>query len=403
MPVRQFSTPGGPTTRRLPGLRIAKAICLVSLVVIAAIPATSQADPFHETELHEHLQGEVLVGLRPGVPGWAGRGVATAVGGSILSSNDDINVIRLKVPVKKLDSVIRALERNPNVEFAEPNFIASAADEPSDPFFDYQWDLVRIQASEAWIVTTGSAAIRVAILDTGIEANHPDLSGKVVAEKNLSNSPTVTDLSGHGTHVAGIVGAITNNGEGVASLGYGVSLMNVKVLNDSGSGSYGDLADGITWSAKNGARVINMSLGGAATSKTLERAVNWAARSGAILIAAAGNGGSTTPYYPAAYSKVIAVASTDFSDQLSPYSNRGEWVAVAAPGGPIWSTVTEGSYGYKAGTSMAAPHVSALAALVLTRFSDPKKAVECVLNEADDVGLEIGGGRINALRAVECQ
>jgi thermitase len=305
-----------------------------------------QAGPAQETGANEHVQGEVLVGLKPGLAAWARNNIAFAVGGSVLSSNDDINVIRVKVAASGLDNVIRALERNPNVEFAEPNFIASAADAPSDPYFSYQWDLERVRAPEAWAVTTGSTAIQVAILDTGIEANHPDLSGKVVVQKNLSGSPTVTDVAGHGTHVAGIVGATTNNGEGVASLSYGVSLMNVKVLGDGGSGSYSALADGITWAARNGADVINMSLGGAASSKTLERAINMASRNGVIMIAAAGNNGSTTPYYPAAYDKVIAVASTDYSDQLSPYSNRGEWVAVAAPGGPIWSTLNDGSYGF---------------------------------------------------------
>lgn len=389
---------------RVRSLRAFKAVgvwFLIAGLLLAASPQL-EAGAFNCASPHE--PNEILVGLRSDIALQTVQPLASSVHARVLSTNRDIHVLRLEITGKALDPVIRALERNPNVEYAEPNFLASVAGDPSDPFYSYQWDLERVSASDAWTITKGSSGIKVAVLDTGIQDDHPDLLGKVIAAKNFSNSPSTADSLGHGTHVAGIVGAVTDNDEGVASIGYATSLMNVKVLNDSGFGTYSALADGIVWAAKNDAQVINMSLGGAASSKTLERAVKWADRRGVILVAAAGNGGSDVPYFPAALEAVIAVASTDYGDELSPYSNRGGWVAVAAPGGPIWSATNDSGYGYKAGTSMAAPHVSGLVALVLSRFPDVQTAIQCVLTTADDVGLSmIAGGRINALRAVQCQ
>jgi subtilisin family serine protease len=184
--------------------------------------------------------------------------------------------------------------------------------------------------------------------------------------------------------------------------------MNVKVLGDTGSGAYSVIASGIIWATDNGAQIINMSLGGWSSSQTLEDAVNYAWSMGVVVVAAAGNLGSTAPIYPAYYTACIAVAGTDASDAKASWSNHGNWVDVAAPGDMIYSTLLDGSYGYKSGTSMATPHVAGLAALVFTTVSDTNG--DGKLNDevrsrievaCDDIGvLGIGSGRINAARAV---
>jgi len=229
-----------------------------------------------------------------------------------------------------------------------------------------------------------------------------------VANVNFTDSTSYKDIYGHGTHVAGIAAAIPDNSIGIAGLGYDATIMNVKVLGDDGKGSYSWIAQGIVWAADNGAKVINMSLGGTSPSSTLEDAINYAWSKGAVVVAAAGNSGTSSPFYPACYSKAIAVAATDQIDKVPSWSNYGDWVDVAAPGNGIYSTLANSSYGYKTGTSMASPFVSGLAALVFTVVRDTNG--NRLLNDevrtqieanCDDIGVSgIGNGRINAYKSV---
>jgi thermitase len=286
--------------------------------------------------------------------------------------------------------------------------LVQAVGEPDDPYFDYQWALTIVEAPQAWEVTTGSPSVNIAILDTGVDQDHPDLAEKIVSNINFTTSPTADDVHGHGTHVAGIAAAITNNGLGVAGLGYDSTIMNVKVLGDTGWGTYGGLAAGIIWAADNGAEVISMSLGAFVYSSTLEDAVDYAWSKGVVLVAAAGNYGSTDPFYPAAHANCMAVAATNPDDDRPDYSNYGDWVDVGAPGTSIYSTYKDNSYRYGAGTSMAAPHVAGLAGLVFTTVSDTKgdgklndevrSRIEATCDDIGETG--IGHGRINAARAV---
>ncbi|MEW6675942.1 MAG: S8 family serine peptidase [Nitrospirota bacterium] len=239
--------------------------------------------------------------------------------------------------------------------------------------------------------------------------------------KNFTTSRTVDDLYGHGTHVAGIAGALTNNGIGVAGLGFLASLMNGKVLGDTGLGYYSWVASGIIW-ATNGpdgiagtpddAKVINMSLGGTSYSLALEDAVNYAWGKGVVMTAAAGNSDTDLPFYPAYYINVIAVAATDENDNRAGFSNFGGWVDVSAPGVNIYSTMPNHrnrlrilNYGYLSGTSMSSPHVAGLAALVWkTQYGTDNSSVVRGRIEAtvDTIITDeyIGKGRINAARAV---
>ena len=289
----------------------------------------------------------------------------------------------------QVESVVNVLSRNPSVEFAESNGIVTAFGDPNDPYDNTtcynsskdgcvkQWAWGKIQAYQAWDVTTGSSSVRVAVVDTGIDNSHPDLPA-VVAQSTLSTiDGNAEDDNGHGTHVAGTIGALTNNGIGVAGLNWHVSLMAAKVLDAQGSGSNADVADGIKWAADNGAQVINLSLGGSLPSRTLRNAVDYAWNKGVVLTCAAGNSGTSAQSYPAAYPNCIAVAATNKYDLKASFSNYGaSWVDVAAPGVNILSTLPNSAvyltthYGYRQngdsldGTSMAAPHVAGLAGLI---------------------------------------
>jgi thermitase len=329
-------------------------------------------------------------------------------GGRMKGTISALGVQVVTVPWDKVKEKVRAYSANGKVLYAEPDYIAEAVDSPDDTYLNNQWGLKKVEATAAWDLTKGSSTIKIAILDTGVDFDHPDLINKLVNKVNFTTSPTSDDVYGHGTHVAGIAAASTNNAMGVAGLGYDSTLMSVKVLGDDGYGAYSWIAQGIVWAADNGAKVINLSLGGSSASSTLESAVDYAWSKGVIVVAAAGNSGSSSPFYPAYYNKVIAVAATDQIDNLPSWSNYGNWVDIAAPGNGIYSTKKNGSYGYMTGTSMATPFVSGLASLVFTVVSDTngnkllndevRTRIETTCDEL--VTTKIDCGRINAYNAV---
>ena len=280
---------------------------------------------------------------------------------------------------------------DPNVEFAEVNGVYEAVQTtsmPNDVRALEQWQYKNkkyltatnrgdIDAYEAWSGgsitawdggTTGSSSVAIAILDTGIKEDHEDLTGKITKRQNFTTSATNGDVHGHGTHVAGSAAALTNNLKGVAGTCPRCTLYNVKVLDDTGSGQYSWMAQGITWAANNGVKVISMSLGGTSPSSTLQSAIDYAWSKGVIVVAAAGNSNTDAQFYPAAYDKVIAVGATDNADAKASFSNYGSsWVDVAAPGESILSTTVDGGYGLKSGTSMATPHVAGEAGLIWSK------------------------------------
>lgn len=241
---------------------------------------------------------------------------------------------------------------------------------PNDPYADQQWALTEVEGTTLWLTTTGDREILVAVLDTGIDADHEDLEGKVAAEANFTDSPTPHDVYGHGTHIAGIIAANSNNGIGITGIAPESRLMNVKVANDKRQCQGLALAQGIIWAVDNGARVINISIELAEPSAQLEDAVNYAWSQGVLIIAAAGNQGGQSPVYPAFYENCIAVTATRQDGTLAPLSNYGDWVDFAAPGFNIYSTLPDNRYGYKSGTSVATAHISGLAALLFDVVSD---------------------------------
>lgn len=235
-----------------------------------------------------------------------------------------------------------------------------------DPYRTAQWALTRLSAEKVWAAQPG-AGVKVAVLDTGVDAKHPDLAGVVLSGRDLvSGGNGHTDPNGHGTHVAGVIAATANNGLGVAGLAQGVRILPVRVLSANGAGTDADLANGIVWAVDRGAQVINLSVGAPDYSAAEEAAVAYAVQRGVVVVSAAGNmraQGNPT-IYPAAFPGVIGVGAGDTSDRPAAFSSTGSGVDLLAPGMKIVSTYPPNTYAYMDGTSMSAPHVSAIAALV---------------------------------------
>lgn len=275
---------------------------------------------------------------------------------------------------------VEEFKKLPEVEYAEPDFLAHAVETiPNDPDFDLkQWGPQKIQAPKAWDIATGSANLIISVVDTGVKLNHPDLAGKIIPGYDFYNNDSdPSDDYGHGTHVAGIIAAVTNNSVGMAGIAWQGKILPVKVCSSLGSCPYSTIGDGIQYAADNGAKIINISLGGYSESQYMKSKIDYAYGKNVLIVAAAGNDGNTNINYPAKYANVVAVGATnnDASDTRAWFSNYGTELDIVAPGVNIWSTVTtSGSLadptGYRnlSGTSMATPHVAGAAALLLAKY-----------------------------------
>ncbi|CAG7620206.1 S8 family peptidase [Paenibacillus allorhizosphaerae] len=293
-----------------------------------------------------------------------------------------------------------------NIEYAEPHFLylTNQTDEaaPSTPpnsksvltpndslYRRYQWNLPLIETEAGWNVTKGSEDVVVAVVDTGVDLNHSDLKDQLISGYNVVNpdSQPLDDV-GHGTHVAGVIGALVNNNLGVAGMSWYNRIMPIKVLDQSGAGSTYAVAQGIIWATDHGAKVINMSLGNYADAQFLHDAIKYAYDHDVVLIAASGNDNTERPGYPAAYPEVFAVAAADSNKAKASFSNYGDYIDVAAPGVSIASTYPHNQFAALSGTSMASPHVTALAALI--RSANPSLKNTEVMQIMRDTAMDIG-------------
>jgi thermitase len=305
---------------------------------------------------------------------------------------------------RALAQELRDLENRAKVDAADYNYVRKASFRPNDPRLGNQWGLTKARFPGAWTDAKGGGA-KVAIVDSGAYVGHPDI-GKIVAQKDFVEGNAVADDDyGHGTRVTGIAGAITNNGRGVAGGCFKCGLLIAKVMNANGWATDSKIIDGIDWSVDHGADVVNLSLGAPGYSGVLGDAVNRASRRGAVVVAAAGNAGTTTRQYPAAYPNAIAVSATNQSDGLAGFSSRGDWVDLAAPGTDILSTTKSGGYGKLDGTSFSAPFVSGLAGLLASQGMSADSIRQRMQGSAKDLGPagddpRFGHGRINADNAV---
>jgi serine protease len=368
-----------------------------------------------------------------------GKGVK-AVSRPFHMVNDPLlkNVIRIEFSdIHSVDGMLAALNQDPNVVYAERVPLLHKTVTPNDPSYNpsTQWNLFQVNASQAWAISTGSPNIRVAIVDDAIQINHPDLQPSIWTNVNEvpgngiddDGNGYIDDINGwdvatgtnnpnppnntfdHGTHVAGIAGARTNNGIGVASIGHNIRLIAVKATTSASFVTHG--YEGVIYSVAAGAHVINMSWGGSGFSTTAQNIINYASNQGVVLVAAAGNDNVSSVFYPAGYSQVIAVASTTFGDAKSGFSNFGSWIDISAPGSAIYSTIVGSSYGTKQGTSMASPMVAGLAGLMLSLNPSlsPADIKTCLQSSATNIDAanpsfigQLGAGRINAFAAMNC-
>lgn len=441
---------------------ISLVVILLSLGAIAATsllkkpteprtPASEDTFPTltlpQQTPPFQHAPGEIIVQLKS-----KPRSTARTPEEFLPSLPQAINNVHRQTPVKEiqkstldrfytlrfdpeidLEQTINQLQSDPEIESASPNYIGVIFSTPNDPNFSAQWGLTKIQAPASWDITPGNNNSVVAVVDTGVDSNHEDLLNKTVSgydfvhvndwspyygcyinsqEDYQTRDSQPTDFHGHGTHVAGIAAANTNNSKGVAGTCPDCKIMPVRVAFaiQCDSVVYGvfetdDLADGIIYAANNDADIISMSLG-TQHSSLLQSAINYALNKGKVLVAAAGNSNtsSTTYSYPAAYPNVLAVGATTNTDSRASFSNYGSWVDLAAPGQNILSTTPQNTYSFASGTSMSAPFVSGLAGLILAlkpEFSAAQIS-QALISGTDPLSasLQLGSGRINSLKTL---
>lgn len=398
----------------------------------------------------QYVSDQVLVKFKSSVTEEMREAAIASYQSTTLKIISSINVYQLQVPEDvSVEEMLYLLEQNSDVEYAEPNYFRRLAQvTPDDPFFSDQYALYNpggvfgppsspqsgtaradIYAREGWEETWGNESVIIAILDTGADFNHPDLDGQLFSNGYdfINDDPDPIDDHGHGTIVAGIAAAKTNNGEGIAGVAWNCKILPIKIVDNTGWTDVSTEIDGITWAILNGADVINLSLGGPGVSQSEQDAIRAAYNNGIVVVAAAGNDGVAT-YYPAAYPECMAVASTNSSDERVTFlntatdplpweSNYGPEIDIAAPGDWVLSLYPTSlttppflPYIWASGTSLSTPHVAGLAALI--RSIKPELSAEDIMNviryTADDVNSAtyegrddyIGYGRINMERAL---
>lgn len=437
------------------------AVCLLTTLLPCLYAEKYESYRLTSGQAVDVVPGQVLVKFKKGISAQRRAAVYSAFNSKRTDAlPPEVDLVRIPAG-QSVESAVKQYGALSEVEYAEPNYIRRAFATPNDTYYQQglQWGLAKIQAPSAWDETTGSDTVIVAVVDSGVDYNHPDLAYNIwpstgydfIANNDASTGGNPTedtdpkDEMGHGTHVVGIIAAVTNNSAGVAGVagGFypqrGCRIMAVRVLNANGDGTDFTVSKGIVYAANNGAKIINLSLGGVAFSHTLKAAVDYAAygvadstvnyaySKGCILVAASGNGGSDgvgdpQVAYPAAYDNVIAVGAVDSNDVRASFSNYGPELAIVAPGQQIYSTmptytVTENSkgysltYSYMSGTSMATPMVAGVVALMISKKplmtqSDVRTALINTTNKnmtytyTNGWNNQVGYGRVNAANAV---
>lgn len=376
-----------------------KKVCLIASITLAVLLALGLTTESFAKEKPYGAGRRVLIGFKDGTGGQAAekrKGRVRNLGGDVHHSFHFVPIVSARLS----DKMIAKMKTRADVEYVEDDIIMHAIGQETP------WGVERIDAPTAWTTSTG-ADVDVAILDTGIDYDHPDLDDNIAGGVNYTGWRRTdgstdkrywNDKNGHGSHCAGIVAA-ENNDIGVVGVAPEANLWAVKVLNDRGSGYVSDIIQGLEWCAEKEIEVASMSFGGG-YSQSLEDACNTANAAGVLLVAAAGNEGTAGVIYPAAHESVIAVSATDDSDNIADFSSVGEQVELAAPGVSIYSTYKNGGYAWGYGTSMACPHVAGTAALA---WAGTNTSTRYLLQDtAEDIGLtseEQGFGLVDAAAA----
>ena len=360
----------------------------------------------------DHVPGRLLAVPRRGVDAARISGAIRMRGAAIRAQVPGLNLHILDVAEESSGTVMQSLRDSGLFETVEPDYYAhlaaAASVTPNDPSYPNQWHLPKISAPQAWSTTTGTASVLIAVIDSGVDPTHPDLSSKLTAGWNfVANSSDTSDAVGHGTAVAGTVAAASNNNIGVTGVSWNSKIMPLVVVDANEFASYSNIATAIQYAVDNGASVINISIGGPSASSVLQTAVDYAWSHNVVIFASAMNNSSSAPNYPAACNHAMGVSATDATDSLASFSNYGNWITLSAPGSNILTTTVGGGYGYWFGTSFASPIAAGVAALALAvNPSMTAPALVSLLEQnSDDLGTpgfdsSFGWGRVNAYKVV---
>jgi thermitase len=411
MKSRFGGTRHSASSRRSTGARKKPAdfpsVVLLTAALLAAPISATMATTSATAEPIGWAKGRILVQPVAGLSEEAFADILARRGGRSVSHNQRINLHIVQVPLQAEWAIAKTLSKNPLIAFAEPDMLVEPSETiPDDPQFPNQWHLSKIQAPTAWDMGTGDG-ITVAILDDGVDPDHPDLEGRLVSGWNaVSLNEDTAPVNVHGTRVAGVVAAETNNAIGVASSAYGAHLMPVRVTNSSNGYAYdSDIARGLTWAADHGAQVANISYD-VTNSEAVSSAAQYMRNQGGVVVVAAGNTGGNPGYSDNPY--VISVSATTSTDTKASWSSYGDYVDVSAPGVGIVSTNDGGGYISSSGTSMASPIAAGVVALIMGANGAlvPSEVESLLTSTADDLGSvgqdpAFGAGRVNAAAAVQ--
>lgn len=379
---------------------------LSALSVLLLFSATEKMAFADEDSLTTNGQNEttqVIVTLKDNAEVNLKSSVSVA---SVPKGNDQL--VSMEVPDDQtVESFIEELEKNDDIQQVEPDYLVKLDYSPNDPEVNKsQYHHQKLETKLAWDKTRGSADVIVAVVDNGIDASHPDLKSQITLPFDTVKENSSIAVGEHGTHVAGIIGSSINNSIGGAGVAPNTKIMPINVF--SGEFAYtSEIIQGIYHAVAKGADIINLSLGNYEYSNAFNTAIQDAHKKGVVIIAAAGNEKISSPYYPASYNNVISVASSTSSDEVSNFSNYGKHIDIAAPGSSIYSTMPKGLYGVMDGTSMAAPMVSGVAALI--KANEPALSNIEIENRlyasVDDLGVPgkdpvYGHGRVNTRKAL---
>lgn len=359
---------------------------------------TTAALPFVEDEL--------VVQNLPGADAQAMLDAFNEVDAVIVSELSDLDMTVLRIAAGTQEAVAAKLNASELFEAIHKNYVLEAEATPSDPSFNVQSYLTQIGAPQAWDITTGSQSVVIAVVDSGIESTHPDLSSKILRGWNVrTNTNDFRDVKGHGTLVAGVAGAMSNNAVGISGVTWSSPILGVRVSDDSGQATARDVTAGILWAVNNGAKVINVSFAPLWSNSLVKSAVELAFNRGAIVVISAGNGGSVQT--ATGYEQALFVGAIDSSNLITNFSDRGPFVDLVAPGKSIYTTAIGATYRPADGTSFAAPVVAGVAALAWSTNTDlrPTTIQSILLSTTTDLGAAgydatYAGGAVNAMRAV---
>lgn len=403
--LRQSNTACFPehafAARRLAGCATALLIgCLGWYGAHAAPPEQAQAPA------RKFVPGRLLVQPRAGLPAAELDKIVGQHGGKRAQRLAQINLQVIDLPAgADVEAIAKVLKRHRHLKFAEPDMLVGPGFTPNDPYFSNAWHLPKIGAPAAWDTANGQG-VTIAILDTGVDGTHPDLTPKMVPGWNMyDNNSDTRDIHGHGTAVAGTAAAIGNNGVGVASVAPNAKIMPLRIADPSGYGYYSTIAQGLSWAADHGANVANISFLGVAGSASIQSAAQYFKSKGGVTVVAAGNNGIDEGI--AASDTVIAVSATDSSDAKTSWSSFGSFVDISAPGASIWTTTNGGGYGAWSGTSFASPVVAGVVGLMKSAnpLLSPTQIESLLFANTVDLGNPgkdawFGSGRVNAGAAV---